>query len=98
MATPTIAVICTVVENKVVEGENENGQYKFNKLTVTAGNGSHWEYVGARKSADKATIAVLAKAKRGDSLKLTGCFLKVFTTSSGKPCLDILAGKAELVR
>jgi hypothetical protein len=98
-AIAQIAVICTVVENKVVEGTSEDGnEYKFNKLTVLAGNGLHWDHVGARKGADKNTISVFAKAKKGDTLKLTGCFLNVFTTSSGKACVDILAKNAEIVK
>ena len=94
----SIVVICNVIENKVVEGENENGKYHFNKLTVTTGSGMHWDHVGARKGADKATIAVLAKATKGDTLELGGCFLNVFAASSGKPCVDILAKTAKLVK
>jgi hypothetical protein len=95
----TIALIAKVVENKTVSGTTDDGvDFAFNKLTLLAGNGMHWEYAVARQGADDATEKVFKTAKKDQYVKLTGCFLKPFVTSKGTACVQVLAKHAEFVK
>lgn len=100
MSTPqcTIAVIGKVHENHLVSGDGPNGTFRFNKLTLLTDNGMHFEYAVARKGAKDATLAVFAAIKPGQLVRLSNCFLSAFTSSNGNAHVQILAGKAEIVK
>jgi hypothetical protein len=91
---PTIIVVATVVENKIISGTRVDGaEFEYHSLTVTTQNGKHWDVVKARKEADKASIAVISNAKKGDVIAFSDCFIQPFIYK-GKACVNILAGKA----
>lgn len=91
---PTIVIVAKVVKNAVQSGTTTQGvDFSYHKLTVTTGNGKHWDTVKPRNGADKNTLKVFETAKPGDTVVFSNCFLNTFLYNN-KACVDILAGAA----